>query len=74
MYIYYSDPFAGVEAALKVQDKDQIEVKGEGIDIIKLATVIRKKSGACRNSKRGSRREERREKGWGASASGVAVR
>jgi hypothetical protein len=44
--IYYSDPFAGVEAAsLKGQDKDQIEVKGEGIDTVKLATLIRKKVG-----------------------------
>jgi hypothetical protein len=44
--IYYSDPFAGVEAAsLKGQDKDQIEVKGEGIDTVKLTTLIRKKVG-----------------------------
>ena len=36
----------GVEAAsLKGQDKDQIEVKGEGIDTVKLATTIRKKVG-----------------------------
>jgi hypothetical protein len=36
----------GVEAAsLKGQDKDQIEVKGDGIDTVKLATIIRKKVG-----------------------------
>jgi hypothetical protein len=36
----------GVEAAsLKGQDKDQIEVKGDGIDTVKLVTIIRKKVG-----------------------------
>ena len=37
---------AGVESAtIKGQDKDQIEVKGEGIDTVKLATLLRKKVG-----------------------------
>jgi hypothetical protein len=36
----------GVDAAsLTGKDKDQIEVKGEGIDAVKLATIIRKKVG-----------------------------
>ncbi|XP_062153512.1 disease resistance protein Pik-1-like [Alnus glutinosa] len=36
----------GVEAAcLKGKDKEQIEVKGEGIDTVKLTTLIRKKVG-----------------------------
>jgi carbamoylphosphate synthase small subunit len=35
-----------VEAAsLKGNEKDQIEVKGEGIDTVKLTTLIRKKVG-----------------------------
>jgi hypothetical protein len=35
-----------VEAAsLKGDNKDQIEVKGEGIDTVKLTTLIRKKVG-----------------------------
>jgi hypothetical protein len=35
-----------VEAAcLKGKDKEQIEVKGEGIDTVKLTTLIRKKVG-----------------------------
>jgi hypothetical protein len=46
IYIYIYVPFAGVEAAsLKGNDKDQIEVKGEGIDTVKLTTLIRKKVG-----------------------------
>ncbi|KAK7845013.1 heavy metal-associated isoprenylated plant protein 16 [Quercus suber] len=37
---------SGVESAtIKGQDKDQIEVKGEGIDTVKLATTLRKKVG-----------------------------
>ncbi|XP_030964577.1 heavy metal-associated isoprenylated plant protein 46-like [Quercus lobata] len=37
---------SGVESAtIKGQDKDQIEVKGEGIDTVKLATLLRKKVG-----------------------------
>ncbi|KAL4598375.1 hypothetical protein ACB092_11G055500 [Castanea dentata] len=37
---------SGVESAtIKGQDKDQIEVKGEGIDTVKLATSLRKKVG-----------------------------
>ena len=37
---------SGVESAcLKGQDKDQIEVKGEGIDTAKLAMLLRKKVG-----------------------------
>ncbi|XP_030962514.1 heavy metal-associated isoprenylated plant protein 46-like [Quercus lobata] len=37
---------SGVEsAAIKGQDKDQIEVKGKGIDTVKLATLLRKKVG-----------------------------
>jgi hypothetical protein len=36
----------GVEvASLKGQDKDQIEVKGDGIDTVKLVMIIRKKVG-----------------------------
>jgi hypothetical protein len=36
----------GVEAvSLKGQDKDQIEVKGDGIETVKLATTIWKKAG-----------------------------
>ena len=38
--------FTGVESAtIKGQDKDQIEVKGDGIDTVKLATLLRKKVG-----------------------------
>ncbi|XP_050284897.1 disease resistance protein RGA5-like [Quercus robur] len=37
---------SGVEsAAIKGQDKDQIEVKGKGIDTVKLATLLTKKVG-----------------------------
>ncbi|KAF3947848.1 hypothetical protein ACB098_11G035300 [Castanea mollissima] len=37
---------SGVESAtIKGKDKDQIEVKGEGIDTVKLATLLRKKVG-----------------------------
>ncbi|KAK7854463.1 heavy metal-associated isoprenylated plant protein 46 [Quercus suber] len=37
---------SGVESAtIKGQDKDQIEVKGRGIDTVKLATLLRKKVG-----------------------------
>ena len=38
--------FSGVESsALKGQNRDQIEVKGDNIDIVKLATLLRKKVG-----------------------------
>ncbi|KAE8075483.1 hypothetical protein FH972_014198 [Carpinus fangiana] len=51
-----------VEAtSLKGQDKDQIEVKGEGIDTVKLATIIRKKIGHAEIVSVAARRQERRE-------------
>ena len=38
--------FSGVESlALKGQQRDQIEVKGDNIDTVKLATLLRKKVG-----------------------------
>jgi hypothetical protein len=59
----------GVEAAsLKGQDKDQIEVKGEGIDTVKLATIIRKKIGHAEIVSVAPGRQERREKTWSCVA------
>ncbi|KAM3684301.1 hypothetical protein ACJW31_11G033700 [Castanea mollissima] len=38
--------FSGVQSAsIKGQDKDQIEVQGEGIDTVKLVTLLRKRLG-----------------------------
>jgi hypothetical protein len=52
----------GVEAAsLTGKDKDEIEVKGEGIDTVKLATIIRKEIGHAEIVSVAAGRQERRE-------------
>ncbi|XP_062156779.1 disease resistance protein Pik-1-like [Alnus glutinosa] len=57
----------GVEAAsLKGNDKDQIEVKGEGIDTVKLTKLIRKKVGhadivSVAEEKKEDKKEEKKE-------------